>query len=603
MNDRVGSDSSGTCVGLRSPLHVHGCNEESSLSDRGNLLRRRAAPVGVCLLGLLAFAIWGGGHALSPVHIGWIMSGFDTPAHYLGWEYFRHAPWGQWPLGANPAYGADAPGTIVLSDVIPLLAYAFKAIGPWLPADFQYVGFWLLGCFVLQAWFGYQLMGRLAVDPWLRLLGCGFFLASSIMLMRVYLHPALAGQWIVLAALYLALDARFRPRAWGVLLIVAALVHAYLLVMAGAIWFVAMLGRALCRLEPTTVLMRHLVMVLVSVVLVMWVTGYFVPSSVTAVQNTSHTNLLAPIWTGICGLGEWSAVLPCLQLTPDAAAKTGDGFGYFGLGFLLLVPLAIGLRVLKRPIAPYPTPARLWLAPLVACLILLLFAIGNVVYVGNYLLLSFGLPPSIERVWTVFRGAARMEWPMWYLLLLLCLGVVISRLGTRTARAALALLLLVQCADLSTTAISTRRDLARRSHFHVTLVAPVWSSLALKHKHLVYLPTAGVSPYLITWIPHYRELAHYAATRGLSINIAYLARLDLPALAAARKRREALLIRGEAEPDTFYVIEDGALWAKVLCATDHGQWHGHIDGLPVLVPAPGRTTDLPVAETCSVPRH
>lgn len=561
-------------------------------------LRRRAPAVAACLLGLFAFVIWGGGHAFSPVHVGWLMSGMDTPAHYLGWEYFRHTPWWQWPLGANPSYGTDAPGTMVLSDMIPMLAFAFKALSPWLPVDFQYVGFWLLGCFVLQAWFGYKLMGRLTVDPWLRLIGCGFFLASTIMLMRVYLHPALAGQWIVLAALYLALDPGFRPRAWALLLLLASLVHAYLLVMAGAIWFVVMLGRAWHRMEPPRVLGRHVLVVLAMVVLVMWIAGYFVPSAVVVVQNSSHTNLLMPVLTGNCGWGEWSALLPCIHLTPVAAANTGDGFGYFGLGYLLLVPLALGLRLSRRRAEPYPAPVVLWRAPLLACLMLLVFAIGNVVYFGSYLLLSFHLPAFIERVRTVFRGAARMEWPMWYLLLLLCLGVVISRLDKRAARVVLTLALLVQYADLSTMARDVHRDMTKRSHYHPILVAPVWSQLALDHTHLAYISTPGVSPYLITWIPHYREVAHYSATHGLSINVAYLARLDLPVLAAARAHREALLVQGEAEPGMFYVIEDAALWSKVLCAPDHGQWHGNIDGLRVLVPAPGRVADLPVSQSC-----
>lgn len=571
---------------------------ETRLSKDREIWGRRASAVAALLLGLLAYVAWGGGHAFSPVHVGWLMSGLDTPTHYLSWEYFRHAPWWQWPLGANPAYGSDAPGTIVLGDAIPLLAFSFKLISPWLPVDFQYFGFWLLCCFLLQAWFGYRLTGRYTTDPWLRLLGSGFFLASSIMLMRVYLHPALAGQWIVLAALYLSLDKRIRSRAWSTLLVIAALVQAYLLVMAGAIWLVSMLGRALYRTETRGRIGRHVAVTLVLVVLAMWVTGYFVPSSVTLIEQHSHTNLLTSVWTGICGFGEWSSVLPCLQLTPEASADTGDGFGYFGLGFLLLVPLALGLRLFDRRIAPHAVPATLVRPCLLACLVLLAFAIGNVVYVGNYVLLSFSLPQPIERIWTVFRGSARMEWPLWYLMLLLCLGVVISRFSTRTSRIVLAFLLVVQCADLSTMAASVRKDTAKRAHYHSMLVAPVWAQLALTYRHVVYVSTEGVSPYLITWIPHYREVAHYAGIHGLSINVAYLARLDLPALAAARARREALLARGEAKPGTLYVIEDAALWSKVLCAPDHGQWHGHLDGLPVLLRAPARASGLPAPEAC-----
>ncbi|WP_426700245.1 DUF6311 domain-containing protein [Rhodanobacter sp. Col0626] len=561
-------------------------------------LRNNAPAIGALLLGLLAFVAWDGGHVLSPVHVGWVMSGWDTPTHYLGWEYFRHAPWWQWPVGANPSYGSDAPGTIVLADVVPLLAFALKPFSAWLPADFQYLGFWIFCCFMLQAWFGYRLSGRLTFDPWIRLLGCGFFLASSIFLMRVYLHPALAGQWIVLAALYLSLDQRWRPWSWGVLLVAASLVHAYLLVMAGAIWSVAIAGRALRRTERLPRLACSMVLTLVAVVLVMWAAGYFVPSSIESAPNVGHANLLTPVWTGSCGSEQWSSMLPCLPLTSEVALKSGEGFGYFGLGYLLLVLLALILLAQRRRAEPVFTANWLWKPPLLASLALLAFAFGNEIRAGNHLLLSFRLPGPIERLWEMFRAAPRMEWPMWYLLLLLSLGVVVSRLGVRCSRAALTFALIVQCVDLSGMANHVHRDIAERSHYRSVLKAPAWKSMAGNYKHVVYLSTAGFSPYLVGWIPHYKNLAHYAVLHGMSINTAYLARLNLSRLAAARTRREALLAEGKSEADTFYVVEDAALWSKVLCAHDYGQWHGNIDGLSVLLPESSGIVDLPRPESC-----
>jgi hypothetical protein len=568
------------------------------LDGKNDFLRKLSPGLIACLLGVLAFAIWNGGHTFSPTHIGWIMSGLDTPAHYLGWEFFRNAPWLQWPAGFNPEYGMDAPGTIVMTDSIPIMAFLFKLLNHALPADFQYFGIWLLCCFLLQAWFGYRLMGRLTPDPLLRLLGVGFFLASPIFLMRVYLHPALAGQWILLAAMYLSLDARFRSRAWSILLVTAALVHAYLLAMAGAIWLASMFGRACHRSERVLLIARHVCLVLAMVVLTMWIVGYFVASAVMPTQNVSHTNLLTFALTGACGLAEWSKFLPCINLKPDVAMKTGDGFGYFGLGFLLLLPVGLVLRPLRLKVADCVVPSRVWWPLVLACLLLLLYAIGNCVYLGNYLLLSFDLPEPVERVWTVFRGAARMEWPAWYLMLLITLGVVISRLHRTAARAVLAIALVVQCLDLSSMAIGIHEGMAKRSHFQNALTASAWSELASYHSHVAYLPAPGVSPYLVAWIPSYRQLAHYAALHDLTINVAYLARLDLETLAATRARREALLAKGQSEPSTFYVVEDAALWPQILCAPNNGQWHGRIDGLPVVVPDPKDAANLPPAEPC-----
>ncbi|HEY8683721.1 MAG TPA: DUF6311 domain-containing protein [Rhodanobacter sp.] len=553
------------------------------------------------LLGLLGFLAWSGGHAFSPTRIGWVMSGFDTPQHYLGWEFFRNTPWWQWPMGNNPALGSDASGTIVLTDSIPILAFLFKLMRGALPPDFQYFGIWLLCCFELQAWFAYKLIGRLTSDQLLRLLGCGMFLAAPIFLMRLYLHPALAGQWILLAALYLSLDSRIRGRAWGTLLVVASLVHAYLLVMAGAIWLATMFGKACCRNERPSLIVRHVCLLLTIVVLTMWAAGYFVPSAVVWVQSVSHTNLLTFALTGMCGLAEWSRFIPCLPLDPEVGLRTGDGFGYFGLGFLLLVPVAIVLRLWRGRFASSPlTPPRWW--PLfLAGLLLQVFAIGNYVYVGNYLVLSFELPGPLAHLWGVFRGAARMEWVLWYLVLLAAIGAVLSRLGMKTARAVLAVVLVVQCLDLSGAAFQLHRGMIKRSHFQNELTAPAWSELASRFHHLDFLLAPKASPYLVTWDPNYRQLAHYAALHGLSINVAYLARLDEGKLAAARIQREALLAKGGAEPSTFYMIADASLWSQILCAPDHGQWHGRIDGQQVVIPEPHEITGLPMADTCTAP--
>lgn len=553
-----------------------------------------------CLLGVLAFLAWNGGHTFSPKHIGWVMTGFDTPAHYLGWEFFRHASWWQWPLGANPAYGSDAPGTIVLTDGIPIAAFFFKLFNPLLPPDFQYFGIWILVCFVLQAWFGFKLMGRMTADPISRLLGCALFLMAPIFLMRLYLHPALAGQWVLLAALYLGLDRRLRRRAWLALLVVAALVHAYLLVMAGALWAASMLGKAVHGKCSWMAVIRHVLLVLSAVVLVMWAVGYFVPSAVMPVQQISHTNLLTFLITGTCGLAEWSRWLPCMALKPGIAMRTGDGFGYFGLGFLLLVPVAVALRLWRpRVTAGEPGPVR-WQPLVAAALVLLVYAVGNEVFVGDVELFSFALPPFAERVWTVFRGAARMEWPLWYVILALAMGAVVSRLRRMPARLVLAAALAVQCVDLSGAALALRTGMAARSHFREALGDPAWPQLAAHHLHAVYLPAASVSPYLIAWIPEYRQLAHYAALHGLTINAAYLARLDTAKLAARRAARVAMLEQGVAEPSSFYVVGDAAVWGRILCAPDHGQWHGRIDGLRVLVPDPSTVTRLPSAEMCGV---
>ncbi|HEY1589072.1 MAG TPA: DUF6311 domain-containing protein, partial [Rhodanobacter sp.] len=249
------------------------------------------------LWGLLAFWAWAGAYTLAPGHIGWVMSGIDTQSQYLAWQFFRLGSWWQWPLGANPAYGSDAPGTIVLSDSIPLVALALKPLSPWLHQNFQYLGLWGMACFLLQGWFACKLMQRFTSDPVIQLAGTVFFLTASIFLVRVYLHPALAAQWLLLAGFYLVLGKDFRARAWLSLLCLAVLVHAYLFIMLAALWAADLMQRGWRGECGRLQLFMHAAIAVILVMLLMWAVGYFVPASMSAIPIRTHLDLWFPFWT------------------------------------------------------------------------------------------------------------------------------------------------------------------------------------------------------------------------------------------------------------------------------------------------------------------
>jgi hypothetical protein len=560
--------------------------------------------IAVIVVGLLAFALWGGAHVLSPKHFGWLMTIGDTPGQYLGWEYFRRTPWWQWPLGANPNYGRDAPGTIVMSDSIPVAAFFFKLWRAWLPVDFQYFGIWALSCFVMQAWFGYRVMQRLFGDFWLSLLGCGFFVTATIFVVRVYMHPALAAQWVLLAAIYLGLDKRPRTLAWWLLLLFTTLVHAYLLVMVAALWVACMFHHARVRSMTPLAVLGYAFAVVCSIVLTMWAAGYFVPEAVVPQTTRSYANLLTPVWPGFCReaqRSQWSWVMPCTPFESMAVAMVvGDGFGYFGLGYLALAATALVLLGLGKKPSP-GWSGGIW--PMAAVsLLLVVYAFGDRIYAGTRLLFTIHWPGVLDSVAHVFRGAGRMMWPAWYLCLFMVLSVVVCSLGVKRARWVLLLALLVQCADMSMAPVEGQRAIKERTAGIAQLVSPQWVLLDRQYRHAVFIRPHQLTAYLVGWSLNYRRLALRAAHDGLSVNIGYLSRVNEPALDAAQLKREALLLSGQAEPSTFYVIDDSDLWQSILCAPDHGQWHGVLDGALLLVPNPPPNLKLPpasVSQACA----
>jgi hypothetical protein len=551
------------------------------------------------LMGLLAFWAWAGVRTLAPGHIGWVMSGVDTSAQYLGWQFFRQTPWWQWPLGANPAYGSDASGSIVLADCIPLMALSLKAFSRWLPENFQYFGLWALACFLLQAWFARKLLQQFTDDTVIQLAGTAFFLSASIFLVRVYLHPALAAQWLLLAGFCLVVDKRFRALLWLSLLCIAVLVHAYLFVMLAALWGGDLIQRLWRGEYIPARLFTHAAITMAAVLLLMWAVGYFIPGSTIVVPIRTHLDLLFPLWTGIRGLGEWSWFLPASDL--DILAY--DGFGYLGFGFLLLLVLAICSLIARRlfrlgKIQNISVPTSTWIILTGVCSVLFAYALGNKIYFAQKLLFTYPLLGWLDHLYGIFRAAARMMWPMWYLLLIAAIVLLLHGVRLRYARYVIVLCALIQLGDLSKAAVDVRAATAKNQSWHLAMIAPVWDELAARNRHLVYLQPSTVPVGMVNFVSGYRDVVDYAATHGLTINMAYLAREDEQRLAAKRSARVNLLMQGQAEPSTFYVVADDPLWAKLICVPGSTQWYGTIDGLQLVVPEPPSSLQPMARATC-----
>ncbi len=292
--------------------------------------------------GVLAGALIGGTflawltgtRPLDPTGIDWIMKG-DWVPHYFGWHYFRAEPW-HWPPGTIHGYYAPLGSSIGLTDSIPLAAYLLKPLAPLLPQPFQYLGLWLLSCFVLQGALAARLVGRWTPSPVLQALGGALFVLMPTLLARIG-HAALCAHWLILWALLVASrdpSQRFRPAAWGALGLASGLTQPYLAAMVLPILAAAALAK-------TTVAATTRVMALgwavAATVFGWWLSGLFVLQGEGSLAGGGlgyySMNLLAPI----SPFG-WSAVLPELPIAGDGQAY--EGFQYLGLGVLLLIAVA-----------------------------------------------------------------------------------------------------------------------------------------------------------------------------------------------------------------------------------------------------------------------
>ncbi len=501
----------------------------------------------------IVLAIFGAG-IVPPWRTGWMLSGQvgpDPVQYWLGWAFFREDPW-RWPPGLNPRWGMELGSSIFYADAIPLLALPAKLIWPVLPLD-QYWGIWLLLCGALQAFFAALAVRRLGGGALAQVAAGALLVLSPMLINRMGGHFALAGQWLVLAGLWLwwAPLTRRRAAGWVLLAAAAALVHSYILPMVLALWLADAWRRRAWREAP---------FVLGAALSALWLAGFFVlrAGHGGAGFGAMQMDLLAPFDPGF-----WGSLPPAL----GTAEHPETGSSYLGLGGIILALCA----------ALVPWRRGAW--PLAAVLgAMLLFAVSHRVMLGGALLLEVPLPERLVGLAGALRASERFFWPLGYALMLLGVAGLVRRLGPRGAGLAVLALLALQALDL-------RPAYARIAHFFpptagtlpLRLADPEWRALAARADAIRLVPAGNQGP---LW----EEVAVLAAATRRPTDATYLARTDA---AAARALADATLegLRGgRADPRVLHVLRDAhAIAAAREGAADRLR---QLDGVWIIAPAP-----------------
>lgn len=531
------------------------------------------------LMGVLAFLIVVGPRALNPMNIAWLDEG-DLATHYLGWVFFRNSPW-SFPLGLNPSYGLELGNAILFSDSNPLFAFIFKPFAALLPEPFQYFGIWLLMCFVLQGWFAWKLMGLVSSSVALRVLGVGLFLFAPPMIARMTVHFSLAGHFLILAALYLALRPHTDKRrmAWGALLVATALVHAYLLAMVALIWLANLADKTLQRkLTLGKALLEFFVLFLL-ISVCCWQAGYFsVGSSGLASFGFGlfRANVLS-----FFDANNWSYVLNDIPGVPG----DGEGFGFPGLGVLFLAVCAF--VVMLQGNSSVVGAVRKLPVLVLALVGLALFAFSNKVGIGPFEF-DYPLPEFVVAAANVFRASGRMFWPVFYVAIFAVIYVVVRGHNPRTTLCLLAIALVIQVTD-------TRAGWAGSRHFmmvppastwETALVDPFWQSAASHYQKVRWVRPQNYSP---KWL----ALADYASSHRLATDAVYLGRVATQAVEEAQRKADLTLGTGKFDADSLYVLDERAMLQASVSIDNNTDLLARIDGLNILAPGWKQCVDCP----------
>lgn len=535
-------------------------------STRQNEIFLAALPLA---LGIIAFLIIVGSRGLNPLNIAWLQLG-DAAANYLGWLFFRNSSW-TFPIGLNPGYGLELSSFILYSDANPLLAFLFKLFSPLLPPTFQYIGLWLLVCFCLQAWFSWKLVGVISDSILIRLLGAGLFVFTPPMIVRIPEHSSLAAHFLITAALYITFQSNLTRRrfAWGLLLAITSMVHAYLLAMVVLIWLTDLARRAFKEKTSTwNELIIEFTVLLSVVCLVCWQVGYFSVNSGLSIGGFGffRMNLLS-----ILDSNGWSYLLK------DISGGAGDyeGFNYLGLGvlFLFVIVIPVFFSTWKR----LSGAVRRYSYLLILLISLSIYAITNTIGFGPLHVVYYYLPDFVLRFANIFRASGRMFWPVYYLIIFTIIFLVVNKYK-KFSILLLSLAFILQVVDTSKGWRGIRSEMVKPSQtWNTPLSDSFWEEAAVRYQKVRYIPPGNLTP---EWM----NLGYFAGTQGLATDAVYLARIGSEAVANARSKAQDILKNDNFDHDTLYILDDNSFRQAVISVDKNSSLLAKIDGFNVVAP-------------------
>jgi hypothetical protein len=482
---------------------------------------------------------------VNPKSTEWLLGG-DAASNYLGWEFFRQSSLSNFPLGSSPNFGVGFSSSIVFTDSIPLIAIPLKFLLFAYHGPFQYFGFWLLLCFMLQGFFAQRVIGRFSNSKTLRLFGPVLFLVSPIFLYRLtfdgFGHLALTGQFIVLWAIDAALSTNPRSRSWIVLAPVSVLVHFYLFAMVLSFffaWFVFQFFSNKSKSLVLQIILRNSILSGMLTLIAFYLAGGLMPNAATSsefgVYRSSLTSFIDPQPSLDTS---WSHVLGNVPDLPGSS----EGFAFVGLTSLLLMPLVgYGLKWV------FQMKHHSLVSIILVSVALSIFALSPSVSIATRELFSYSVPNALTPIFSAFRSAGRFSWPVVYLILILAIiGIERLKIRNEIFVVLIPLLTVIQVWD-SSTAIANTKERFEESDFVSALSDPLWSEFAAEYKHLVVIPPLNNDP---NWI----DFALLANSFKLTTNAAYVGRTDEARIYELAGKLQGLLERREFDTDTLYVL-------------------------------------------------
>ena len=594
------------------------------------------------VVGLVIFVYVTGGRILDPTSRNWLMVG-DSAQHYMGWEFFRHTGLLQWPLGLNPKLGLDISSSIAFTDSIPLAAFVFKPFNYLLPATFQYLGLWILICFILQTYLAAHLLSHFLTDQIQIALGSVFIALSPTLMYRLvhdgYGHIALASHFLILGALNLYFTKQLKSLWWALLFTSTILIQAYFIPMIAAIWIAKLVQYLRHEGGSRSMAIKHFAAVAVASISTLIAGGYVVLGSNLFTGGSDVTDSSFPYWFRWQPLslidvqtslsGTWSHFLS------DQQELRGDveGFSFLGSGILLVASMVTLVWLYQLFVARYPNyqvsqfAAAIGSALIIAggwivmstqvfslvvfvmlAMFIMQFSIEKLVAkksesrsrhrilylfvaalaaysmtfrpgIGRRTFFEYQLVPLFKQFTQTFRTHGRYIWPAYYLLVLVVIVVACRVFNKKVATVVLAGCLLFQVVDSASAVTTVRHRFTDAPQWVSPMQDPRWEELAETHKNIVTLPL------LLNDIEgRWMLIADFASRHKMGTNAVYFSRINMEEASQYAGRLHDGFLNGTLDTSNIYIVTDDAYWEGVVGLKFPYAFTGDIDGFHVVVP-------------------
>ncbi|MBQ9089574.1 MAG: hypothetical protein IJY58_00790 [Alphaproteobacteria bacterium] len=473
-----------------------------------------------------------------------VVMGGDFTVSYLGSVFYRLDEW-RWPLltHLNLAYpyGISVHGT----DGSPLLSLIFKVFHKFfgLPADVQFVGVWMLICYVLQSVFSVLIFRKAFKNQFLIFIASLFFISAPIMLMRVFVHINLMCHFILLWAILLWMNNKLTRSTWiamGILITLATLTCPYFLPMIGGFFGILIIQQVFVEKQVSYkkaiigIISLGLVFAFWFLLLGMVEKEQVLTSGGWRGLSLNLTALFNPIWSE-------SQVFE--KLTPKADF---DADNYFGFGLLILLALMFPhvKHLFKHE--------NLKKNALISLLLLgfTLFALSSQIKFGTTVVLDYNPGEFVNWIGSVFRYSGRFFWPIWYLLAFF----IIARVAKSFPKAVFVLLpvlLAIQIWDLYPNYVK-KHDFAATTFKPKNFVSEEWKRLDRDYKNI----------FIFAHNENYKDMWRWAIKHNKNVNYGFLNRPSSKTQKLVNDTREAILAGSVPYKDYFYLI-DGDLMKKI----------------------------------------